>query len=70
MKVFHFISPVLGSSAASQQRTPLSPPDAPIKISSLSASGAAVSSRSGWSPIFLSHTTCPVSLSAATTRPS
>ena len=67
-KVFHCMSPVFGSSAASQSRTPLSPPEAPITMESLVASGAAVSSRSGWSPIFLSHTILPVSLSVAITR--
>jgi hypothetical protein len=42
MKVFHCCSPVFGSMPASQLRTPLSPPEAPMTMLSLSASGAAV----------------------------
>src|SRR5260370_5638959 len=30
-KVFHWVSPVLGSSEAIQSRTPLSPPEAPTR---------------------------------------
>ncbi len=67
MNVFHCVSPVLGSSPASQSRTPLSPPEAPMTMECSSASGAAVSSRSGWSPSFLSQTIWPLSLSVAMT---
>src|SRR3954452_20475839 len=65
----HRTLPYLGSSAATQSRTPESPPEAPTIIWSLSANGAAVIRRSVWfSVIFVSQPILPVSLSVATMR--
>jgi hypothetical protein len=67
------LTPGLGccgyQNAATQLRSPRSPPEPPITMISLSASGAAVSSRSAWSSRFLSQTILPVALSVAMTRP-
>src|SRR2546428_12052503 len=49
---------------------PPSPPEAPTRMESLSASGAALSDISVLSLRFLSQTIFPVSLSVAMTRPS
>src|SRR5271156_4410319 len=65
----HSTFPVAASSAAIQSRTPLSPPDAPTMILSLTASGAAVIRVSDWpNTMLVSHTTLPLSLSVATIR--
>src|SRR5262249_10307619 len=65
----HSTLPVAASSAATQSRTPLSPPDAPTMSLSLMASGAAVMRVSAWlNTMLVSHATLPVSLSVATSR--
>src|SRR5579871_2118927 len=65
----HSTLPVAASSAASQSRTPASPPDAPMMILSLMASGAAVMRVADCPNIRLvSQTTRPLSLSVATRR--
>src|SRR5260370_42405193 len=65
----HSAFPVAASSPATQSRTPLSPPAAPIMMRSLMASGAAVMRSCGSSKLILvSHATLPVSLSVATMR--
>src|SRR5271154_417756 len=65
----HSNLPVAASRPATQSRTPLSPPDAPMMSLSLMASGAPVMRNSGWpSETLVSHTTLPLSLSVATMR--
>src|SRR5215471_391423 len=67
---YHCILPVAALNAIVLSVNRLSPPEAPMMMESFSASGAAVISRSGWSPSFLSQTIWPLSLSVAITRPS
>jgi hypothetical protein len=65
----HSNLPVAASRPATQSRTPLSPPDAPIMSLSLMASGAPVMRNSGWpSETLVSHAILPLSLSVATMR--
>src|SRR5215831_2323777 len=68
-KFFHNSLPVAASSARMKSRTPLSPPEAPRTILSLTASGAAVNCSPFWpSEMLVSHTTLPVPLSVAMSR--
>src|ERR1700688_3110353 len=62
----HSNLPVAASRPATQSRTPLSPPDAPMMSLSLMASGVPVMRNSGWpSETLVSHTTLPLALSGA-----
>ena len=66
----HSTFPVAASAARMKSRTPLSPPDAPTMILSLTGSGAAVNCRPFWpSEMLVSQTIFPVSLSVAIRRP-